>query len=134
MPIPATLVCIPIKVDLCSRICSELGFRHNSIRTGSEGEAGNPPSTKEEKMTAATYPRGWNQDRVRRVVEYYESQSDEEPAAEIEAALESTTMEVPVALVPALRQLIAKRKLARARSTKTHKTTLPPASRAQRRS
>jgi hypothetical protein len=85
-------------------------------------------------MTAEKYPRGWNQARVRRVLEYYESQSDEEAAAEIEAALESTTMEVPVALVPAVRQLIAKRKLARARSTKPHKTTLPPASRAQRRS
>jgi hypothetical protein len=31
------------------------------------------------------------------VLEYYESQSDEEAAAQIEAALESTTMEVPVA-------------------------------------
>jgi hypothetical protein len=85
-------------------------------------------------MTAEKYPRGWNQARVRRVLEYYESQSDEEAAAEIEAALESTTMEVPVALVPAVRQFIAKRKPARARSTKTHKTTLRPASRAQRRS
>ena len=85
-------------------------------------------------MTVEKYPRGWNQARVRRVLEYYESQSDEEAAAEIEAALESTTMEVPVALVPAVRQLIAKRKLARAPSTKTHKTTSPPASRAQRRS
>ena len=85
-------------------------------------------------MSAEKYPRGWNQARVRRVLEYYESQSDEEAAAEIEAALENTTMEVPVALVPAVQQLIAKRKLARARSTKTQKTALPPASRAQRRS
>ena len=71
-------------------------------------------------MTAEKYPRGWNQDRVRQVLEYYESQSDEEAAVEIKAALESTTMEVPVALVPAVRQLIAKRKRARARATKTH--------------
>jgi len=70
-------------------------------------------------MTAEKYPRGWNEARVRRVLEYYESQSDEEAAAEIEAALESTTMEVPVALVPAVRQLIVKQKLARARATKT---------------
>ena len=73
-------------------------------------------------MTAKKYPRGWNEARVRRVLEYYESQSDEEAAAEIEAAVESTTMEVPVALVPAVRQLIAKRKLARA--TKTHNKAL----------
>lgn len=75
-------------------------------------------------MTAEKYPRGWNEARVRRVLEYYESQSDEEAAAEIEAALESTTMEVPVALVPAVRQLIAKRKLARARATKRHNEAL----------
>ena len=75
-------------------------------------------------MTTEKYPRGWNEARVRQVLEYYESQSDEEAAAEIEAALESTTMEVPVALVPAVRQLIAKRKLARARATKTHNEAL----------
>ncbi len=75
-------------------------------------------------MTAEKYPRGWNEGRVRRVLEYYESQSDEEAATEIEAALESTTMEVPVALVPAVRQLIAKRKMARARATKAHNEAL----------
>ena len=75
-------------------------------------------------MTAEKYPRGWDEARVRRVLEYYESQSDEEAAAEIEAALESTTMEVPVALVPAVRLLIAKRKLAPARATKTHNEAL----------
>jgi len=31
-------------------------------------------------MTNEKYPRGWNEDRVRRVLEYYESQSDEEAA------------------------------------------------------
>ena len=83
-------------------------------------------------MTAEKYPRGWNEARVRRVLEYYESQSDEEAAAEIETAFESTTMEVPVALVPEVRRLIAKRK--RARPTKKQNTTLQPRSLAQRRS
>ena len=32
-----------IKGDLRSRFSSEFRFRHNSIRTGSESEAGNPP-------------------------------------------------------------------------------------------
>ena len=73
-------------------------------------------------MTTEKYPRGWNQARVRRVLEYYESQSDEEAAAEIEAGFESTTMEAPRALVPAVRVLIAKRKAARAK--KTDNTTL----------
>ena len=62
------------------------------------------------------------------MLEYYESQSDEEAAAEIEAGFESTTMEVPHALVPAVRQLIAKRKAARIK--KTHNSTLQPSSRA----
>jgi hypothetical protein len=64
------------------------------------------------------------------VLEYYESQTDEKAAAEIAAGFESTTMEVPVALVPVVRALIAKRKAARAHSTKTH-TTLQPSSRAR---
>ena len=72
-------------------------------------------------MTTEKYPRGWNEARVQRVLEYYESQTDEEAAAEIEAGLNSTTMEVPRALVPAVRELIAKRK--RARTKKTHNTT-----------
>ena len=72
-------------------------------------------------MSAEKYPRGWNEARVRRVLEYYESQTDEEAAAEIESALESTTMEVPTALVPAVRELIAKWESARAHATRTRK-------------
>jgi len=82
-------------------------------------------------MTTEKYPRGWNDARVRRVLEYYESQTDEEAAAEIAAGFESTTMEVPVALIPVVRALIAKRKAARAHSTKTKNTTLKPSSRAR---
>jgi len=82
-------------------------------------------------MTTERYPRGWNQARVQRALEYYESQTDEEVAAEIEAGLNSTTMEVPRALVPAERELIAKRK--RAPAKKTHNKGLQPsASRAKR--
>ena len=84
-------------------------------------------------MTNEKYPRGWNEDRVRRVLEYYESQSDEEAAAEIEAGFKSTTMEVPVGLVPVVRQLIAKRRSARAQQTETPSTGLQPSvSRAKR--
>jgi len=82
-------------------------------------------------MTTERYPRGWTQARVQRALEYYESQTDEEVAAEIEAGLNSTTMEVPRALVPEVRELIAKRK--RARAKKTHNKGLQPsASRAKR--
>ena len=84
-------------------------------------------------MTHEKYPQGWNEARVRRVLEYYESQSDEEAAAEIEAGFKSTTMEVPVGLVPVVRQLIAKRKLTRAHQTDAPGTGLrPSASHAKR--
>jgi hypothetical protein len=73
-------------------------------------------------MTAAKYPRGWNDARIRGVLEYYESQTDEEAAAEIESALQRTTMEVPPALVPAVRALIGKRRPARSSTKNTHKS------------
>ena len=65
-------------------------------------------------MSDEKYPPGWDEARVRRVLEYYESQSDDEAVAEDEAAFESTTqttMGVPVELVPVVRELIAKRKV-----------------------
>jgi hypothetical protein len=77
-------------------------------------------------------PPGWNESRVRRVLNYYESQTDEEAATEIRSALENTTMEVPTALVPVVRELIAKRKSSRARATKRRNTPPQPASRARR--
>ena len=79
-------------------------------------------------MTTEKYPRGWNKVRVQRVLDYYEVQTDDEVAAEIEVGLSGTTMEVPRALVPAVRELIAKRKTARTK--KTHNTTLQPTNRA----
>jgi hypothetical protein len=60
----------------------------------------------------SVYPAGWDEERVRRVLNHYESQSDEQAVAEDEAAYEATTqttMGVPVELVPAVRELIAKR-------------------------
>lgn len=64
-------------------------------------------------MKQPTYPDGWGAERVRRVLEHYEAQSDEEAVAEDEAAYEATThtaMQVPVDLVAAVRELIAKRR------------------------
>jgi len=64
-------------------------------------------------MNKLRYPAGWDVERVRRVLEHYETQSDDEAVAEDEAAYEATThtaMEVPVDLVPAVRELIAKRR------------------------
>jgi hypothetical protein len=64
-------------------------------------------------MKSAKFPPGWNEERVRRVLEHYDQQSDDQAVAEDEAAYESTThttMEVPVELVPAVRELLAKRR------------------------
>jgi hypothetical protein len=60
------------------------------------------------------FPPGWDEARVRRVLAHYEDQTDDEAVAEDEAAFEvptHTAMEVPVELVPAVRVLIAKRKV-----------------------
>ena len=65
----------------------------------------------EVKIRKNRFPPGWDRERVRRVLEHYESQTDEEAVAEDEAAYEETTvttMSVPVDLVPAVRELIAK--------------------------
>lgn len=62
---------------------------------------------------STTFPPGWDEERVRRVLQHYEQQSDDEAVAEDEAAYESTThttMEVPIELVPAVRELLAKRR------------------------
>lgn len=64
-------------------------------------------------MSESKYPPGWDEQRVRRVLEHYEAQSDEEAVAEDEAAYEATThtaMDIPVELVPVVRELIAKRR------------------------
>jgi hypothetical protein len=65
-------------------------------------------------MKQGSFPPGWDADRVRRVLDHYESQSDDEAVAEDEAAYEApthTVMEVPVELVPKVRELIAKKKV-----------------------
>jgi len=72
-------------------------------------------SAQEKAMNKNVYPPGWDEKRVRKVLEYYENQSDEQAVAEDEAAYEApseTMMAVPVDLVPAVRELIAKRRSA----------------------
>ena len=81
-------------------------------RSGSQSQARAAPEGKEKTVSTTRFPPGWDEDRVRRVLEHYETQSDEEAVAEDEAAYESPThtmIGVPVELVPAVRDLIAKR-------------------------
>ena len=42
-------------------------------------------------MTERTFPAGWDEARVKRVLSHYESQSEEEAAAEDEAEAEGAT-------------------------------------------
>ncbi len=65
-------------------------------------------------MKQTTFPPGWDEERVRLVLEHYDAQSDDEAVAEDEAAYESithTAMEIPVDLVPEVRELLAKRRV-----------------------
>ncbi|MCH8069416.1 MAG: hypothetical protein IID16_09155 [Candidatus Marinimicrobia bacterium] len=66
-------------------------------------------------MKQSKFPPSWDSERVKRILAHYESQSEEEAVAEDEAAFETpgqTVMEVPTELVPAVRKLIAKHKVA----------------------
>ena len=64
-------------------------------------------------MKRNAFPRGWDKERVAKVLEHYETQTEEEAVAEDEAAFElsgQTFIEVPTDLVPAVRDLLAKHK------------------------
>lgn len=57
------------------------------------------------------FPPGWDEDRVRRLIDHYERQTEEEAVAEDEAALEDERLalvEVPKAILSAVRDMIAK--------------------------
>jgi hypothetical protein len=63
-------------------------------------------------MMQSKFPKGWDEERVKRVLAHYDSQSEEEAVAEDEAAWEDTSqafMAIPNDLVPAVRELLAKR-------------------------
>lgn len=62
-------------------------------------------------MPESRNPKNWDESRIRRVLDHYEGQSEDDAVAEDEAAYEDVTQSivgVPVELVPAVRELIAK--------------------------
>jgi hypothetical protein len=66
-------------------------------------------------MKQSRFPPGWDEKRVNDVLAHYESQTEDEAVAEDEAASEAagqTVMEIPTELVPKVRELIAKHKVA----------------------
>ena len=67
-------------------------------------------------MRQKKFPRGWDEERVRKVIANYEQQTEEEAVAEDEAVFQhspQTVIEVPKELLPAIRELIAKHKESR---------------------
>lgn len=59
------------------------------------------------------YPKGWNESRVLSVLRYYDSQTDEEAAREIEKAPiaeDAAWMLIPKPLLPQVRKLVARHK------------------------
>ncbi len=60
------------------------------------------------------YPKGWDKKRVERLLDFYESQTDEEAVAEHEEAHESRTttlMAIPHELVPEVRKLLSRKRV-----------------------
>ena len=61
--------------------------------------------------TEPNFPPGWDEERVRQVLEHHERQTDSEAVAEDEAAFEDPAyamMMIPQELVPAVRDLLAR--------------------------
>lgn len=62
-------------------------------------------------MSESKYPPGWDEGRVNRLIQHYESLTEEEQVAEDEAAItetpEQAVVAVPISLLPAVRQLLA---------------------------
>ncbi len=64
-------------------------------------------------MRKSKFPKGWDEERVKRVLAHYENLSEEEQVAEDEAAYSKrshTMMAIPSKLVPAVRKLLARAK------------------------
>lgn len=62
-------------------------------------------------MEQSQLPTNWDAEQVRRVLDHYERQTEDDALAEDEAAFaerRETIMEVPRELVPAIRELIAR--------------------------
>jgi len=66
---------------------------------------------KKNKTTRQALPRGWTEKKIRALIDYYDNQSEEEQAAEIEAAYRAdgeTRISVPTSLVPKIQMLISR--------------------------
>ena len=65
------------------------------------------------KKKKQNYPAGWNEERVRKLAEHYDNQTEDEQVAEHKAAMQAagqTVMVVPTELVPQIVKLISKKR------------------------
>jgi hypothetical protein len=72
-----------------------------------------PKKPQGRKVRRQRFPPGWDEQRVQKVLAHYENQTEDEALAEDEAAYHAegqTVMIVPTDLVPAIRQLIGRRR------------------------
>jgi hypothetical protein len=66
-------------------------------------------------MSKQKFPPGWDENRVKELIAHYESQTEDEEFADIEAAREDedvTLMAIPTELVPKVRALLASKQSA----------------------
>jgi len=69
-------------------------------------------ASKSKRSKKQEFPRGWDENRVKQVIAYYDNQTEDEELAEYEAAMKiegESVMVVPTELVPEIRRLIARR-------------------------
>jgi hypothetical protein len=65
------------------------------------------------KKKKQAYPAGWDEKRIRKLAEHYDNQTEDDQAAEHEAAFLAegqTVMVVPTELVPEIVKLISKKR------------------------
>ncbi len=65
------------------------------------------------KKKKQVYPAGWDEERIRKLAEHYDHQTEDEQVAEHEAAFRSegqTVMVVPTELVPEIVKLIGSKR------------------------
>jgi hypothetical protein len=64
-------------------------------------------------MKKQRLPRGWTEEHIRELAAHHDGQTEEEQAAEIEAAMsakDQTVMVVPTELVPEIQALIVRKR------------------------
>jgi len=87
-------------------------IRDHGLRVSRKSSRSISPAEKEEAtMSQTMFPPGWDEDKVRRVLNHYENQTEDDAVLKDEAGVKpsETVMNVPHDLVGKVRELIAKR-------------------------